>query len=44
MKNKFYKIFLLSGVSLLSLSCVNDLEQVPEDSKSRGTVEEQFAQ
>jgi len=41
MKNKFYKIFLLGGVSLLSLSCINDLEQVPED--GRVTVEQQFA-
>ena len=41
MKNKFYKIFLLGGVSILSLSCINDLEQVPED--GRVTVEQQFA-
>lgn len=41
MKNKFYKILVLAGLLILPGSCINDLDQVPQDQTQ--TIENQFA-
>jgi len=40
MKKSIYKIIFIGGICLSTISCLNDLDQVPED--GRVTVENQF--